>query len=140
MSRHLSRGEKNIITALARDLARDFLLENDLDVLLVDTMLDGGMGSLLFASAESGRRFGKQIAEGWYVDSDGVPVSVTLNVDQSGKLFEVDSFKVDSSRLRRLPESTNEIRLGQIDTDTDTYAEALSLAEPAAGTFVYPDS
>src|SRR5260370_40934537 len=62
---------------------------------LVRDMSDGGMGSIQFHQASSPsnkRRFGEQIAEGAFRDSDGVPVSVTLNLDERGELFELDLF------------------------------------------------
>src|SRR5712692_5706944 len=62
----------------------------------VRDMPDGGMGSIRFCQASPSsneRKFGKQIAEGAFKDADGVPVSVTLNLDQYGKLFELDLFK-----------------------------------------------
>ncbi|HYU14411.1 MAG TPA: hypothetical protein VEK82_17680 [Stellaceae bacterium] len=73
----------------------------------VQEMPDGGMGSVQFCGASADpdrRRFGKQVAEGAFRDADGVPVSVTLNVDQRGELFELDVFKADFSPLTRYPE------------------------------------
>jgi hypothetical protein len=74
--------------------------------LLVVEMADGGMGSLRLAQPEAGedlRTFGRQIAAGEFVDSDGTPVSVTLNVDREGRLFELDMWKADFSPLLRWP-------------------------------------
>ncbi|MCK1651415.1 hypothetical protein IVA88_08165 [Bradyrhizobium sp. 149] len=68
---------------------------------LVEEMNDGGMGSLLFAGSAD-RRFGKCIGEAEFDDADGVLVSVALNVDQRGELFEVDLWKVDFSPLQRI--------------------------------------
>jgi hypothetical protein len=53
-------------------------------------MDDGGMGSLLFASGQVERRYWRTIAEGWFRDSDGVPVVVSLNVGTAGDLYELD--------------------------------------------------
>jgi len=39
------------------------------------------------------------IAEADYVDSDGVPVSIAVNVDESGRLLGVDIWKVDCRGL-----------------------------------------
>ena len=68
-------------------------------------MADGGMGSIRFVpmSGES-RSFGKPIAEAEYVDADGVLVSITLNVDEQGDLYEADFWKVDFSPLREYPQ------------------------------------
>jgi hypothetical protein len=64
-------------------------------------MNDGGMGSLRFVGSAD-RRFGKCIGEAEFDDLDGVPVSVALNVDQYGQLFELDLWKVDFSPLKRI--------------------------------------
>jgi len=70
-------------------------------------MDDGGMGSLrLWVPGATGvQRFGAAVAELEFTDSDGVPVSVSLYVDQEGRPFELDLFKADFSALRRLPDS-----------------------------------
>src|SRR2546421_11169790 len=68
---------------------------------LVEDMNDGGMGSLLFVGSAD-RRFGKCIGEAEFDDADGVLVSVALNIDQRGKLFELDLWKVDFSPLQRI--------------------------------------
>jgi len=38
------------------------------------------------------------------VDRDGVLVSITINSDQFGKLYEVDFWKTDFSPLQQYPE------------------------------------
>jgi hypothetical protein len=71
---------------------------------LVVDMKDGGMGSILFLrSDQSARHFGKAIAEAEYTDEDGVLVSIVINLDKNGELFEVDFWKVDCSPLIRYP-------------------------------------
>ncbi len=67
---------------------------------------DGNMGSLeLFVNDnfEEDRIFGKQIAECYFVDSDGVKVIVSLNIDTNGNLFELDIWKTDFSPLIEIP-------------------------------------
>ena len=71
----------------------------------VQDMPDGGMGGIKFSKRAEKQRFGTQIAEGAFQDADGVPVSVTLNLDEGGDLFELDVFKADSSPLIRYPNS-----------------------------------
>jgi hypothetical protein len=70
----------------------------------VRDLSDGGMGSIEFLT-ETGleRRQAKCIAEADYMDSDGIPVSIAANVDQHGRLFELDIWKVDFSPLRTYP-------------------------------------
>jgi len=71
---------------------------------LVEDMQDGGMGSIRFLTpSKSSRQLGKAVAKGEYIDEDGIPVSIVVNVDQDGELYEVDFWKVDFSPLRRYP-------------------------------------
>lgn len=110
MSRHLKNGEKIILIKLVPELLKDIILER----VLVTDMNDGGMGSVIFDSPKMNRLFGAEVAVGWYFDSDRVPVSVAVNVDKGGELFEIDSYKTDSTPLIRLPQSGSEITLGLI--------------------------
>lgn len=73
------------------------------DLLLVQPMPDGGMGSLAIAPVDSSRRFGSQAAECHFHDEDGVLVSVALNLDESGRPFEIDVWRVDFSRTVAWP-------------------------------------
>ena len=98
MARQLTTPEKNLICLMLSDT--DWSLQNDSQV---EDMSDGGMGSLRFASSNRNRKFGAQISSAQFVDSDGILVSVTINVDQQGCLFELDVWKVDFSPLRRIP-------------------------------------
>ncbi len=77
---------------------------------LVEDMDDGGMGSLRFNScaADSGRSLGRTVAEAEFLDEDGVPVCVELNLDEHSQLFELDVWKVDYSPVSRWPD------LGQV--------------------------
>ena len=78
-------------------------LSQDVSQLLVSPMRDEGMGSLQFSSGTARARFGKQVSACQFEDDDGVLVSATLNLDQHGRLFELDVWKVDYSPLRRWP-------------------------------------
>lgn len=65
-------------------------------------MNDGGMGSLLLLPDgvnEEGGKFGKEVSEHQFKDSDGVVVIASLNIDQNGELFELDIWKTDFSPL-----------------------------------------
>lgn len=66
---------------------------------------DGGMGSIRFIPepAKGVQVFGAEVARGSAHDIDGVLLSISVNVDQDGDLFELDIWKVDFSRLRRYP-------------------------------------
>ena len=67
----------------------------DLDAFIVRTMSDGGMGSLAIAPFDNSRKFGSSSAECHFYDLDGIPVSVQLNLDQDGRPFEFDVWRVD---------------------------------------------
>lgn len=74
--------------------------------LLVCEMDDGGMGSrLLIPRGATGykRMLGSRIASAEFTDNDGVLVSVVINGDNNGLLYELDMWKVDFSPLRRWP-------------------------------------
>jgi hypothetical protein len=97
MPRPLNSKERDLIT---------FILERDSNASLfrselVEEMNDGGMGSLRFVGGPD-RQFGKRVGSAEFNDADGVLVSVALNVDQRGQLFELDIWKVDFSPLRRI--------------------------------------
>ena len=85
---------------------------SETELLAVD-LADGGMGSIRFAD-ESGqsRKMGRELVTAHYTDEDHVPVVISVNVDQDGRLFEMDFWKVDFSPLRRYP-APEELRAGQ---------------------------
>ena len=66
---------------------------------------DGGMGSirLIGGTDDAPRRMGRELVTVSYADEDKVPVSISLNVDERGSLYEIDIWKVDFSPLRRYP-------------------------------------
>lgn len=63
---------------------------------------DGKMGSFRFADDEH-QSLGSCLVEAQYVDLDGVPVSVVLNADTSGRLYELDMWRVDFAPLQEYP-------------------------------------
>ena len=75
-----------------------------LDHVNVRELNDGGMGSLAFVQEENKKqRFGKRLVTGEFMDKDGVKVQLGVNLDDSGRLFELDVWKVDFSPLRAWP-------------------------------------
>ena len=79
---------------------------DSIDDLRVSEMNDGGMGSLLLIPKDAQNcmcLFGKQIISVEFTDSDGTPVSIALNVDKEGRLYELDMWKVDFSPLLHWP-------------------------------------
>lgn len=73
-----------------------------LDTARVVDMQDGGMASIRFVQ-QVPQRYGKTLAEAYFMDEDGVPVSIVLNVDKQGDLLELDFRKVDFTPLRHYP-------------------------------------
>ncbi|HME25935.1 MAG TPA: hypothetical protein VKI44_32140 [Acetobacteraceae bacterium] len=102
--RHLRKGEKALIAKMVHGTPSEEHVLRDISHALVEDMNDGGMGSVRFHHGQRSMRvFGRQISEATLVDKDGVAVSVTLNLDQNGDLFELDLWKLDNSRLHKYP-------------------------------------
>jgi hypothetical protein len=107
--RPLSQHEKALLVALllSKPSTRQWI--DSLDDLCVEEMNDGAMGSLALVpkgSEGTTRSFGQQLASGEFTDGDGVPVSVTLNVDKQGTLFELDLWKVNFKPFVEWPDPT----------------------------------
>jgi hypothetical protein len=69
-------------------------------------MKDRNMGSIRFARDER-RIFDKVLVEAQYKDEDGVSVSIAINADNKGDLFEIDFWKVDFSPLKHYPKPSD---------------------------------
>ncbi len=104
-TRHLTKKESTIICALIDAGEKKWAyLKQSLAHTLVTVMSDGDMGSLRFETMESQERHLKTvISEAEFTDNDGVLVSITLNLDQNGQLFELDVWKVDFKPLISFP-------------------------------------
>jgi hypothetical protein len=105
--RSLSGQEKGVIVVLLESKPATLPLIESLDDLGVAEMSDGGMGSLsLVPKSVKGTTgsFGQQLVRGEFTDSDGVPVSVALNTDSAGNLYELDLWKVNFSPLLKWPD------------------------------------
>jgi len=101
-SRHqgrLLRTEEIAILAAMLNIPLDALKAN-----IVEDMADGDMGSIRFVYGSSmPRLLGQTVARAEYVDADGVVVSITVNLDSQGDLYEVDFWKTDFSPLLKYP-------------------------------------
>lgn len=89
--RHLLAHERPIVAYLF-ELAG---ISADINALIVKPMSDGGMGNLFIAPFDSSRKLGSSPAECHFHDLDGVSVSAELNLDQDGRPFEIDIWRVD---------------------------------------------
>lgn len=70
-------------------------------------MDDGEMGSLLLfpeGILNEKRKFGEQVSDFQFKDEDGIDVIASLNLDDNGKLLELDVWKTDFSKLIKLPD------------------------------------
>jgi hypothetical protein len=103
--RMLRLDEKALLKSLMVTADEESFIPADLDSLEVIPMDDGGMGSLLLIphGVEQPRQFGKEVSLQRFVDSDGTPIFVSLNVDRQQRLFEIDIWKVDFSPVIEFP-------------------------------------
>ena len=109
-ARNLRLEERMLIAALLSVSHREKLKDLTPEIQARD-LQDGGMGSIRFDRADP-RRFGQEIARAEYEDMDGVLVSITLNIDDRGELFELDIWKVDFSPLKRFPKPSDVFAAG----------------------------
>jgi len=104
--RELREDELRVLRKVLSQTSIETEFEEQVASMKVQTMADGGMGSIRFYNGRdrSPLDYGGQIAEAAFQDADGVPVSITLSVDTIGDLFEMDVFKADFSPLIRYPD------------------------------------
>jgi len=99
--RPLRAKEYSLILALLGHAREGEQLLRQLEHAQVRDMNDGRMGSLEFAGGRRPR--GRLLVEAEYLDCDGVLVSIALDADQSGRLYELDMWKVDFAPLQEFP-------------------------------------
>lgn len=95
--------EDLLVRALLRHVTGGEHLLRQLERAQVRDMDDGGMGSLKFEGGEH-RSLGSCLVEAKYLDRDGVPVSIALNSDANGLLYELDIWRVDFAPLQVYPD------------------------------------
>lgn len=101
-ARPLRSEEKELLRALLLNREDFRLLKDQIEDGLVLDMADGGMGSLRFISDRQ-QTLGQLLAEAEFSDEDGIPVSIVVNADLHGRLFELDIWKSDFSELKEYP-------------------------------------
>src|SRR5580698_9006771 len=101
MARRLKPEEYTLLKFML-DQSGDTALANELHSAVVTDMADGGMGSLRFVGNRS-NKMGKVLCEAETIDSDNVPLEISTNLDEDGRLFELDIWKVDFSSLQTYP-------------------------------------
>jgi hypothetical protein len=102
MMRTPSSKEQEILNYLMEEAG----INSQASTLMVETMDDGGMGSLKIGNEHSERAFGKMVSEYQSVDLDGVTFIASLYLDTNGKLYEMDVWKVDNSPTKVLYENS----------------------------------
>jgi hypothetical protein len=106
LKRKLTTQEENLLEVLI--VKSDCFFPDWKKEILAIEMNDGEMGSLkLFPKGilDSNRIFGKQVSEVTFLDSDGVMVIASLNIDSKGELFELDIWKTNFGKLNKFPAS-----------------------------------
>jgi hypothetical protein len=101
-ARFLRDDEKALLTAMLLAHPNWHLYQREIASRKVSEMSDGGMGSVKFIAPDA-RSLGVTLVEGDYLDIDGVPVSIVINADDHGSLYEVDFWKTDFSPLKQYP-------------------------------------
>ena len=105
MERALTSDEAALIRFIASLSSSDVPLAALADT-PVRVMDDGQMGSLEFVGAE-GRRAGRNAGCAEFSDADGVTVNAALLLDQEGRPFQLDIWKVDFTPLVRIPDAAH---------------------------------
>jgi hypothetical protein len=100
--RLLRAEEKALLSALLSQRSDFHAYLDDMASARVKDMPDGGMGSIAFITHDE-KCLGTTVAEAEYSDIDEVPVSIVVNLDNHGRLFELDIWKADFSPLKRYP-------------------------------------
>ena len=105
MRRKLNENEKLLLKGLIeRSEKSNHHLLNKLETIEVENFFDNDTrGFVIFDHDEEDRQTGKCIANVEYKDEDGVIVSIELNLDKSGNLYELDIWKVDDTLLIKWP-------------------------------------
>lgn len=102
MTRDIRINEKEIINFLLDKASLPELKIKENAV--VKDLKDGLMGGFRFIGNYSdGRKYGKKLVEAKYLDSDNIPVYLSLIIDNKEMLYELDIWKVDFNPLIEYP-------------------------------------
>jgi hypothetical protein len=113
--RPLRQEETEVLAALLGMVLSSAKPPHEGELFAVD-LPDGGMGSIrLTNKSDRPRKMGSELVTAHYIDKDQIPVVISINLDQEGRLFEMDFWKVDFSSLKRYPTSA-ELKAGQPNT------------------------
>lgn len=101
-ARSLRDEERALLMALLSSHQNFHHYENEIANAKVYDMADGRMGSIEFIASRE-QRLGMTLVKAEYIDVDGVSVSICINADNQGHLFELDIWKTDFSPLKQYP-------------------------------------
>lgn len=102
--RSLRPQERALLTAMLKDKPHGARILDRLDAYKVVDMEDDGTGSVrVIPSTDTKQLYAGAIATAEFADVDGVPLLVSVHMDESGELFEIDIWKVDYSPLKKYP-------------------------------------
>ena len=106
-SRKPSQDERRLLECLVQKATVKFP-SNWSTNLLVKPLNDEGMGSLLLlpegVTVDRYRLMGERVSEHQFADEDGTEVIASLNIDDEGRLYELDIWKTDFSSLISIPD------------------------------------
>lgn len=102
--RKLNAEERELIVGMLRHAGRLDLRQN-LEEREVVSMGDGGMGSVQFLDAISMRQ--SELVRASATDIDGVTLEIALNINCEKLISELDIWKVDFSRIIKIPSPDN---------------------------------
>jgi hypothetical protein len=109
--RNLTSAEVAFLNLLLEKSQTRELVTTNLLTVQVETMNDGGMGSLSFAHSGNCSAGMVRPCDSDFLDTDGVPVSVVLSLDQAGEIIELDVWKGDFSAVKRFPTNSAELNV-----------------------------
>lgn len=102
MTRRLTDEERELIVTLIGDGPDSKYLIQSLDHAIVIELGDD-RGIRFIDDKHKDRKLGRQIADVGWIDLDGVPVRVWLDLDNYNNLYELELWKVDDSPLLKFP-------------------------------------
>ena len=102
--RLLKKEELDLMVYLLKDKPNTKQMIEELSAAFVEEMNDGGMGSLKFLNANKfNRRHGSTIAQIQLPDIDGIPLLISIDLDEEGDMYEIDVWKADFSPTKQFP-------------------------------------
>lgn len=102
-SRRLRRIEVQLIESMLARTTHDDLIAELASAEVIE-FEEGQPGCLRFIGSLMYPKTPEVVAERTFVDTDGVPVSISISVDEAGRLLEFDIFKNDFSPVVSLRE------------------------------------